>query len=137
MEQQVPIPLTFQELLKKDEAELPFHHTISIRGFLFRLHDKEILSSTPNVKSCCLGNPQKHKEQLFLKGAHTLVDTSYAVTIEGVLEKEQAEGNTVYFLEQPVLITSPSSLPLGMIAGGVVLILLVAIWFKRLKRRQS
>lgn len=66
-------------------SELNLPQEVTLRGFLYSKEDQWVLSSEPNLKTCCIGK----------KGVHVLLDKSFnpsqvntVVTLQGVLTKE-------------------------------------------------
>jgi len=83
-----PLPLTFHEFskLNLEEAETLHNREITIRGFLYATQDgRWILSSEPNLKTCCVGSAHKAKDQIFLDSTFKDIPSSGVVQVQGLL----------------------------------------------------
>lgn len=110
---------------------------VQIRGFWYSLAPTQgILAASPQLKSCCVGNPSKIYQQLRVRG--NIAPSYYhgAITLEGIFKIQPltgAEGQVVqyYRLEEAreIETRSNSSLPFIFVFTGGVLGCL--IWFKR------
>jgi hypothetical protein len=79
------LPLTFQQL-----AELPAddlnNREIEIRGFLYTKEEGGfILSSEPDLKTCCIEAPNKASSQITIIFREKPIPNNRAVTVQGVL----------------------------------------------------
>lgn len=83
--------------------------TIQIRGFLYELNGQKILASQPNLKSCCVGHPDKITEQLLIEGNFEPLRTPYAIRVEGLLHAVRNQDHTIYKLENAKIIRESSS----------------------------
>lgn len=128
--------LDFEDLYsEKDHFNLLFlqDQKIEIRGFWYPLsHEEGILSSQPGLKSCCLKAPAKIEEQILVKGTIAFLSAQRAITLEGIFKIEpryNAEGELIqlFVLEQAREISHPSSLPIGIMILGI-LVLLFCVW---------
>lgn len=72
------------EKITFDDLENFLGKEVEIRGFLAQIKDEWILSSEPNLKSCCLGKPKN----IHLKSDYPLQKTWKVVTIKGTLSKD-------------------------------------------------
>lgn len=100
-----PLELNFQSLqnLSHEQLNSYANQKVQIRGFLYPLNeDKWILSSEPNLKSCCIGSKAKSQQQLIVKGKFENVSDS-VVTLEGIFKE-----GTPYILEEAVAIQHSS-----------------------------
>lgn len=71
-----------QEEQSADQEPLP----IEIRGFLYTAKDgRKILSSAPDLKTCCIGSESRIAEQLVITPPEELPATSSVITIRGYL----------------------------------------------------
>jgi hypothetical protein len=82
-----PPSITFLNLLQADVDQLSFlNQEVIVRGFIYSLNANEwILSSEPNLKTCCIGSPQKMKNQLFFKSVLKNISSNQVVSIQGML----------------------------------------------------
>lgn len=99
--------LTWTELRQSPAAF--DEQTIQIRGFLYELNGQKILASQPNLKSCCIGHPDKIAEQLIIEGIREPLKTPYAIRIEGLLHAVKNHEKTIYKLENAQIIPESSS----------------------------
>lgn len=92
--------VSFAEL---QQQEKKFHmQTIEIRGFLYVNSDGQmILSSEPDLKSCCQGSLKKRDSQIFIEG--NVTPSLSAVTLQGVFEVD-SDGQKRW-LKQAVLVS--------------------------------
>lgn len=75
--------------------------TILIKGFLYRDKNNHwILASEPNLKSCCLGSPQKIKSQIAVFGDLPMTPPIRAITIQGKLQIADQSANHFYSIRQ-------------------------------------
>lgn len=93
-----------------DHRILPFHAALleesdkdmAVRGFLYKNYEGQwILSGTPNIKTCCLDNPDKAGPLLFLDQSFTPPSntTHRTVVVQGRLKRRSAS----YYLENAAL----------------------------------
>lgn len=85
----VYFPLTELSLEKdpvkfKEKAEKFDNTTIQVKGFLYRdEHETWVLSSEPNLKSCCVGKGEKGNKQILLGADFSGIKTQFPLTLEG------------------------------------------------------
>ena len=116
-----PICLSFNELQSltpEKMAEIHNGHPVSMRGFLYQIPQGAwILSSEPNLKSCCLGSPHRVKEQIAVsfESPPPLPPQGQVITLEGIYlhGADQARPR----LDQAHLHEPPASFP--ALAGGL------------------
>lgn len=138
--------LTFQQLTGLEELhdrtsasrhlerELRRFHQkeVTIRGFLSQSTSKQwILSSQPQVQSCCFGRADKVAQQIFLPITFTTIATNQPVTIQGrflVDPQWDSEGriHQLYRLEEVILLppepfSLSSFLAFSLILFGIVM----------------
>lgn len=75
--------LSFLQLQSKNPQD--YHDKeVVIRGFIFQTSEgRMILAGEPNVKSCCLGAPEKIRQQIVLDGDISEFKSNSIVMIEG------------------------------------------------------
>lgn len=126
--------LGFNDLASPNNDHISFHNRqVKIRGFLYHTQEKGwILASEPNLKSCCLGNPEKINQQIFVSETSALRQSNHAVIIEGTFQTEVVEGRRVHQLTNGrILEETKSYWSLGVF--GILGI--VAFSLYKLKRR--
>lgn len=105
--------------------ELPQHNfeEVETRGFLYPLDgDNWVLSSQPNLKSCCVGSKAKQKEQVIVTG-NIVGSPQSAVNMKGFFKV----GEEHFRLEKASIVERErSSMPwvLGAMAMLVIIVLL-------------
>lgn len=74
-----PIPIPEHHPIREKEGQ-----QISLRGFWYRLSESEgLLSSQPNLKSCCLRSAAKMNQQVVIKNIRREIPLHQIVTLEG------------------------------------------------------
>ncbi|MBA2367625.1 MAG: hypothetical protein H0V82_01200 [Candidatus Protochlamydia sp.] len=106
------LSLNFDEL--SSHLEVNSNEEVEIRGFLYETPSGEvILAASPQLKSCCIGSPDKISRQIVLKGKWESVPLKRAVTVHGRLaaEPKYNEGHELvqlYVLDRPLIMQSTS-----------------------------
>jgi hypothetical protein len=135
--------LTFQRLqevaddfVSENSKEENFHQKeVYLRGFLFKSEKGQwILSSEPNLKTCCIGSSKKVLSQVLLEGHFQDSFVNEAVTLQGLLlidPQRDRDGNLVqmYILKNAEITEkNPKTIPwtslgfiaIGLLVGGLV-----------------
>lgn len=149
------VPLSFHQLLQPKgvlhgnvanlQAELSDYHQreVSIRGFLYQGPEGQwIISSEPNLRTCCVRAAGKVAQQIILSGNFIGGTQQHAVTLQGrfIVEPEwNTDGSLkqLYRLEQAVILSEP---PFSWSNIMIVLVVLcscfvVYLWVLRRKEK--
>ena len=97
---------------------------IVIRGFLYPRDNKDwVLAKEPNLKSCCVGSPNKAKSQIVLMGDFPDQASLKTVIVSGILHKREVEGKEIYTLSEPQIIKHSSNYTAfyGLLVAGILL----------------
>jgi len=79
------LPLTFDEL---DDPKNNHQH-VEIRGFIYQTDEGcWILSSEPNLRTCCVGSQKKVTQQIVINGELGNPSSSSALTVHGKFIKD-------------------------------------------------
>lgn len=130
-----PTLITFDQLAN-GQANSFQNQSVIIRGFVYPYNQHTLLSSQPNLKTCCIGTSNKLKEQIILSDFSLHIDQAYAVNLQGILKIEPRYNETgtllqYYVLEKPSLVQnseSPQSVWLL-----ILLFVLIFLVFSRVK----
>lgn len=106
---------------------------IAVRGFLYQSPDKKIfLAKNPDLKSCCVGHKSKTEQQLIVNGnIHEIPSQGVAVTVEGILEMQNINGQTIYLLQEASIVSNDHSPMALFIFIGFVLLCAVSYFCYR------
>ena len=121
--------------LNSTDMESYQSQSISIRGFWYPLNENQgILSSSPHLKSCCVGAAHSIHQQILVENISEHVSTQQPVTLEGIFKinpKYHPDGqlSQLYVLEQAHLV-QPSSYFIFIISS-FILMLLVRFFIKK------
>lgn len=113
---------------------------LQVRGFWYPQETGTgILASTPHLKSCCVGSPEK-TGQLFVKGEFPSLSVDRAVTLAGIFKIEplydhEGKLTQLYVLEQPHEVVSSFSWPISIVLAFSLL--LMAIFFRWVFAKQG
>ena len=118
---------------------IPYHgREIEIKGFLYRSEiEGWVLSSEPNLKSCCIGSPSKSARQIFLDGDLVLDQVNSIETIQGLfivepIKDEKGEIKRLFKIVHPKILPSSHKLSLLTLIGGCILFLIVLLTINRI-----
>lgn len=115
--------LNFNDLKKINTDQIP----IEIRGFLYRTQeDQLILAPQPNLKTCCIGNPDQLSQQIIISSGTHLPNTQAAVTLQGYLSKRNNKHITFYQLHEAKIVENDTHTALYVIFA--VLTLCIALY---------
>lgn len=115
------LPISFDQLIAgystwKDSKEIPDFlqqcngQNIVIKGFLYKESGGHwILSSEPNLKSCCIGSQQKINSQIAIFGDLPLTAPTRAISLQGNLQIASPSSNYFYSLSQASVVIQPSA----------------------------
>lgn len=115
---------TFQQLPAESGKE------IEIRGFLYpNSEGKWILASEPNLRTCCVGNPDKAAQQIQIENLAITDSPSQAVLVRGVFLNE----GKYYKMDKAEIIPHETEWLLYVATSIIIMILAVYIvaWVKR------
>jgi hypothetical protein len=120
------LTLPFAQLAQQEEDPLraatveSYHNRqVTVRGFLYQTPDNRwVLSSEPNLKSCCIGTGERRARQILLPPDLLGLITQQPVTVKGV-----ALPSSSYLLELKEATVDESSPHTAWVYTGVVLLL--------------
>lgn len=131
----LPDHLSKESAVRHLERNLCDYHQkdVQIRGFLYQREDGTlILSSEPNLKTCCLGSKDKISQQVIVESQIAYVPSSRSVTMQGyfsISPKWERDGTMtqLYKLEKAIVI--PNSWPISSIVFiGIIVFAGLLIW---------
>ncbi|MEC7839259.1 MAG: hypothetical protein VX777_04375 [Chlamydiota bacterium] len=132
---------TATELINFDNLSEHHNKEVLIRGFYYNSSDKRgVISSQPNLKTCCVGSPKQWKYQIFTDHIALSNNSSKAMTFKGELEyspRYDQEGNKVglYYLKNASILPEDTQPPLITWIIGIFFIVLGSIIaFKKRKQ---
>lgn len=111
---------------------------VVIRGFLYPSQDGNwVLSSEPNLKTCCVGSAVKAKSQILVETNVGELSKEKVVSLHGIFfvdSRVDDEGNTLQYLhlKNASLIDTPqgSFTAILLVCLAVSVILLTKVWIK-------
>lgn len=121
-----------------------FHQkTVLMRGFAYKTPEGQvILSSEPNLKSCCVASHDKIAQQVFLQGDFSLPEFHRAVAVRGtfIVEPKWDSSGTLtqlYRLENASLASDATPWPLNSILLAVIGIVSTGIAWRLFRQGQK
>lgn len=127
-----PLEVSFHQLThlatQPNEAKHLDGQVIKIRGFIYETKEGQfILAAQPDLKSCCVGAPNKLQEQLLLEGPLSEIPKQQFITLEGVFKIEEKQGY-LYRLEQ-IKLFHPQTSSFPWISLGLFSLILGGLYF--------
>lgn len=108
--------LSFGQLAEGQDCSQWHQQQVEIKGFLYaHMGTKHwILSSEPNLKTCCIASTKKVAEQIFIFGDFENIPNGRAVAIQGTFlidprKNTQGELVQLYRLQDATLVSSQNS----------------------------
>lgn len=121
----MPRQISFKELETVQEG-IP----IRIKGFLYLSKEGQwVLSTEPDLKSCCIGSASKRENQIVLLGDFNASTVNRAATVEGILQKN----NGRFVLEKAVM-EETTSMPYCFIMAGFLFLFFVVFKMRKIFR---
>lgn len=121
-----------------------FHQQlVTMRGFVYKTaQDDWILSSEPNLKSCCIASNDKIAHQVFLQGDLSTLDTHRAIDIKGTFlvdPKWDPSGNLMqlYRLENATISSDANRWPINSILLALIGVMGAGIAWRLFRKGQK
>lgn len=111
-------------MTKSDDMQSYDGKRVLMRGFLFQNEAGWILSSEPNLKSCCIGSKEKASQQMSIDGVYDHSLINHIAEIEGSFINRRLE-NGMYALKDAKLRVKKQSngwIYIGLMLGFVLMI---------------
>jgi len=121
--------IQFDQLETEDMSRFD-KKTITVRGFLYCVDGKCVLAASPNIKTCCVTNPEKQPHIYVQAGSNIPVDITRAVTLKGTFAFKQ---HNHYVLENAEMMEEADSHAQYYIALLVSLFIIIAGLYFALK----
>lgn len=103
---------------------------VALSGFIYKgPANKWILSSSADLKTCCIGTENKMWSQIFVEKEFSKNDHNKLVNLKGSLYLERNVKNSIYHLKNVEVLESKRGMP--WITLGAVLFLVIVFYMKR------